>query len=204
MGCPILSAGPDAYLAELLLIYAYPAALKFIREVATTEDFRNPRYEVNEAPPEPDDARYWRGYADKDDNKVDGEESRSPEPAPSALAPDVAAGKLDLANKSDDGNPAAAKDDAVPVAEEKEPDDTANRDREPNSDEPAETDPVPASKDHGTTPTMSDHKPPMAVIKASSDSRPSSDDRPLQERTNNPAKNTSETAEGADAAPQEK
>lgn len=93
MGCPVLSAGPEAYLAELLLIHAYPSVLKFIREVATTEDFRNPRYEVDEAPPEPDATRYWTGFTDKEDNKVkneaDGAEGQK------NLAGD---GKADVAN----------------------------------------------------------------------------------------------------------
>lgn len=65
VGCPVLSAGPDAYLAETLLIHARPAVLGFIREVAAAaaggKDFRNPRYEIVEAPPEPDSARYWKG-----------------------------------------------------------------------------------------------------------------------------------------------
>jgi hypothetical protein len=73
MGCPVLSAGPEAYLAELLLIYTYPAVLKFIREVAATEDFRNPRYEIIEALPEPEGARYWNGDNGTENGKADGE-----------------------------------------------------------------------------------------------------------------------------------
>jgi hypothetical protein len=93
MGCPVLSAGPEAYLAELLLIHAYPSVLKFIREVATTEDFRNPRYEVDEAPPEPDHTRYWTGFTDKEDNKVKNEAAGAD--GQKNLAGD---GKADVAN----------------------------------------------------------------------------------------------------------
>lgn len=65
IGCPVVSAGPEAYLAELLLIHAYPAILKWMREVAITENYGNPHCEIIEAPPEPADARYWNGDTDK-------------------------------------------------------------------------------------------------------------------------------------------
>jgi hypothetical protein len=74
MGCPIFSAGPEAYLAEVLLIHAYPSVLKFIRDVAAAENFRNPRYVVDETAPEPDDARYWKGLDDKLEHAADRED----------------------------------------------------------------------------------------------------------------------------------
>lgn len=60
-GCPVLSAGPEASLAELLFTHTHSAILTWMREVASTEDYRNPLFEVIQAPAEPADAQYWKG-----------------------------------------------------------------------------------------------------------------------------------------------
>ncbi len=116
----MLSAGPEAYLAETLLIYSYPAILKFIREVATTEDFRNPRYEIIEAPPEPDDTRYWNGdigtksdQADGETKGADDQKQRVSDETDPAEAPKTAEENEQQTQKPNGENSAAAVKESV-------------------------------------------------------------------------------------------
>ncbi|OIW31142.1 hypothetical protein CONLIGDRAFT_643152 [Coniochaeta ligniaria NRRL 30616] len=128
MGCPVFSAGPEAYLAETLLIHAHPAVLKFIREVASAEDFRNPHYEIIEAPPQDEDARFWKGEQDAKNDQADGEaegaddqkEVADGEKTGTAEAPESATGG-DKGTKSDQagGDAKAADDQKEDVSDDK-------------------------------------------------------------------------------------
>lgn len=82
VGCPVLSAGPDANIAELLLIHTHRAVLDWMHEVSYTENYRNPFFNIVVADPDPHrDAHYW-GSEDTEGNDEATDEAANGKGAP--------------------------------------------------------------------------------------------------------------------------